>query len=323
MTDTPQTENGFTRIANELMDALAKTRISGEARQVLDAIIRKTYGWGKTSDDISLSQFMIMTGLSKSTICKAIKKLISMNIIVKRGSSATLFTKQGKAITSTYSVQKNHKYWKPLPKKETLRHVTQKGNLEQSGPATSPKKETLRHVPKNGNDVTQKANGTLPKKSTTIESLKKKAFSPNSIEYGLAKLLFDLILKKDSGHKQPDLEMWAGHIDDLIRIDGRMAEEIKSVIVWCQSGETAESRFWSSNVLSTDKLRQQFDRLRLKMEEDKIKSNRPEINRTVEAYKPRAKPERTAAGSKHISEILKAAGQKAFGKRKRKVEVSV
>ena len=178
-------------------------------------------------------------------------------------------------------------------------------------------------MPKNGNDVTQKANGTLPKKSTTIESLKKKAFSPNSIEYGLAKLLFDLILKKDSGHKQPDLEMWAGHIDDLIRIDGRMAEEIKSVIVWCQSGETAESRFWSSNVLSTDKLRQQFDRLRLKMEEDKIKSNRPEINRTVEAYKPRAKPERTAAGSKHISEILKAAGQKAFGKRKRKVEVSV
>ena len=129
MTDTPQTENGFTRIANELMDALARTRISGEARQVLDAIIRKTYGWGKTSDDISLSQFMIMTGLSKSTICKAIKKLISMNIIVKRGSSATLFTKQGKAITSTYSVQKNHKYWKPLPKK---------GNLETRNPKRKP-----------------------------------------------------------------------------------------------------------------------------------------------------------------------------------------
>ena len=42
---SPQTENGYVKIATELHDALCKTRISGEARQMLDVIIRKTYGY--------------------------------------------------------------------------------------------------------------------------------------------------------------------------------------------------------------------------------------------------------------------------------------
>jgi phage replication O-like protein O len=337
MTDTPQTENGFTRIANELMDALARTRISGEARQVLDAIIRKTYGWGKTSDDISLSQFMIMTGLSKSTICKAIRKLISMNIIIKRGCSVTLFTKQGKAVTSTYSVQKDHKYWKPLPKKETLRRGTKKGDLDQSGPdellkketvsdvakkgnleqsipGRLPKKETLSDVPQNSKDVTQNNNFTLPKNSPTIESLKKKAFSPDSDEHGLAKLLFDLILKRDSEHPRPDMEMWAGHIDCMIRLDGWKPDDIKSVIVWCQSGKTTESKFWGNNILSTDKLRQKFPQLRLKMEEDNIKHGPRKDTQGSEYFKPIPKPVRTSEGREHIKQLFQETRVKVFGK---------
>ena len=49
----PQVENGYTRIANELLEALAKIRIPGEARQVFDVIMRKTYGFRK-SDPIAL-----------------------------------------------------------------------------------------------------------------------------------------------------------------------------------------------------------------------------------------------------------------------------
>ena len=293
MTETPQTKDGFTGITNELMDALVRTRIPGEARQVLDAIIRKTYGWGKTSDDISLSQFMIMTGLSKSTICKAVKKLLAMNMIIKKGCAATLFTKQGKAIISTYSVQKEHKFWKPLPKKETLNDVTQLGN-----------------------DVTQKGNLTLPKKSPTKESLKKTTFSPNSVEYGLAKLLFDLIRKRNPGHKHPDLSIWSAHIDRMINLDGRKADDIEAVIRWCQSGESNESKFWNNNILSTEKLREKFDQLKLKMEVDRIKRNPPETNHPANGYKPAPMPVRTASEAKHISDILKAAGDRVFGRRR-------
>ena len=47
---SPQWENGYTKIANEILESLARIRINGEARQVLDVIIRKTYGYGKKTE---------------------------------------------------------------------------------------------------------------------------------------------------------------------------------------------------------------------------------------------------------------------------------
>lgn len=78
---SPQTEEGYTKIANELLEALAKIRIPGEARQVLDVIIRKTYGFNKSADLISLSQFVFFTGLKRPNVVRAIKKLLEMNVI--------------------------------------------------------------------------------------------------------------------------------------------------------------------------------------------------------------------------------------------------
>ena len=119
---SPQLENGYTKIANELLDALCRIRISGEARQVLDFIIRKTYGFNKKEDIIALSQICLGTGLKKSTTCKATNKLISMNMI----------TKKDNALGNIYRFNKDFDSWKPLPKKITLpkkeMSVTKKGN---------------------------------------------------------------------------------------------------------------------------------------------------------------------------------------------------
>jgi phage replication O-like protein O len=64
----PQTEHGFTRIANEIMDALALANMPGGARRVLDVVIRKTYGFGKKKDWISTSQIAKATGLDTRVI---------------------------------------------------------------------------------------------------------------------------------------------------------------------------------------------------------------------------------------------------------------
>jgi phage replication O-like protein O len=61
-------DTGFTRITNEFLDALIKIRVPGEAMQVLLAIIRKTYGFNKTEDWISLSQFKELIGQKKQTV---------------------------------------------------------------------------------------------------------------------------------------------------------------------------------------------------------------------------------------------------------------
>ncbi len=107
---SPQKENGYTPIANEIMDALARIRIPGEARQLLDVILRKTYGWNKCEDAISLSQFVEFTGIKKPNVCRNLNKLLGMNIIIKKDNDWCV----------TYGLQKIYSKWKPLSKKITL-----------------------------------------------------------------------------------------------------------------------------------------------------------------------------------------------------------
>jgi len=80
---SPQKENGFTPIANEILEKLVNICLLGSEFQVLLFIIRKTYGFHKKSDRISLSQFEQGTGLSRPTVIKTLKNLIARNMVVK------------------------------------------------------------------------------------------------------------------------------------------------------------------------------------------------------------------------------------------------
>ena len=69
----------------------------------------------------------------------------------------------------------------------------------------------------------------------------------------------DLILSRKPDFKKPDLQKWASYIDNMLRLDKRTPEAIEAVIRWCQADD-----FWCNNILSTAKLRKQFDQLDLK-----------------------------------------------------------
>lgn len=133
----PQWENGYTKIANEIMDALCKIRISGEATQCLNFIIRKTYGWGKKQDRISLSQFTKNTGVKKTNVCRAINKLKNMKIIIQ------IQDDKG----SLYEFNKDYEQWEVVPKKSS----------PQIDNEPSP----------------QIDNGVVPKKRHTIDNIQK------------------------------------------------------------------------------------------------------------------------------------------------------
>jgi len=77
----PQAENGHIDIAHEIAEALARIRLSGEESQCLWVIFRKTYGWHKKEDKISLSQFTELTGIKKQNVNRALIKLSSKKII--------------------------------------------------------------------------------------------------------------------------------------------------------------------------------------------------------------------------------------------------
>ena len=83
---SPQCEDGFTKIANEIMEALCRFRIPGQTRQVVDAIIRKTYGWHKTVDWVSQSQIVLTTRLLKGNVSRELSKAITHHLIIKNGN---------------------------------------------------------------------------------------------------------------------------------------------------------------------------------------------------------------------------------------------
>lgn len=148
----PQKENGYTSISNEIMDALAKIRINGEARQVLDVIFRKTYGFNKKEDAISLSQFSMATGLRRATVCRAINKLKLMGII----------TQKDNGIANIYRILKDYDTWKPLPKKIiSPKIITQKDNDHY------PKRESA--LPKKRHTITTITKDTITKDIGTSE----------------------------------------------------------------------------------------------------------------------------------------------------------
>lgn len=91
---SPQKENGFTPIANEIIEQLVKGDLLGSELALILLVIRKTYGYHKKEDCISLTQFEQGLGLSRHTVIKTIRNLVYNRMLVKGGSlgmSGTLY----------------------------------------------------------------------------------------------------------------------------------------------------------------------------------------------------------------------------------------
>lgn len=90
---SPQLENGHTRIADELLDAVIRHPLTKRQYKILLAIIRKTYGYGKVEDDISSSQLAKLTGLTSAHCRGTLLELEKLNIVVaRRGQYGKLMT---------------------------------------------------------------------------------------------------------------------------------------------------------------------------------------------------------------------------------------
>ncbi|MFC2018857.1 replication protein [Chloroflexota bacterium] len=90
---SPKLENGFTKIPNEILEPLARTKLSPYESRVLLLVLRKTYGWHKELDWISLSQISMGTGIAKPNVCRTIKRLKERNIITRPDSKHIGFQK--------------------------------------------------------------------------------------------------------------------------------------------------------------------------------------------------------------------------------------
>lgn len=114
---SPQLEDGYIRIANELFDAILRARLKYSTQTVLLAVMRKTYGYGKKEDDVSASQLGALCGMSRPHVAVALNELAVLGVIHKR---------EGKYGTIV-GVNKNYAAWMvnfaPTPDAETKQYV--------------------------------------------------------------------------------------------------------------------------------------------------------------------------------------------------------
>jgi len=211
-----QIDNGeFTRVHNSILEVLSRLQVSSLELRIILFILRKTYGFGKKSDVISLSQFESCGG-SRNNTYSAIKKLIQLNIITRN--------KKGLQ-TYEYSFNKYIEQWS-----QECFESRRSGNAKNFNSKTVPATET------SPNNITSPAtgtstspaigNGTVPaigthkrKKETIKEKGQQKVFTDQQLYFGkLAEICkVDMKLKKgqiaktvkrlrDAGYTMDDLE---------------------------------------------------------------------------------------------------------------------
>ena len=103
---SPQKENGFTPIANELLDAIMRTPMPDHARRVLLCIIRNSYGWQSKEVFLTPSKIAREVNLDVRLIPRAVKRLTDMNMVTRNGHF--------------YKVQKDYAAWKTFIRRDEI-----------------------------------------------------------------------------------------------------------------------------------------------------------------------------------------------------------
>ncbi|MBS3927745.1 MAG: replication protein [Sphingomonadales bacterium] len=96
---SPQTENGYFKVANELADAIFLFPFSGPQLRLVIWVMRYSYGWRrKETQSITLDGLTSITTIPRSTLSWTIQQLVGSGVLVR---SKDL----------TYRLNKNYEEW--------------------------------------------------------------------------------------------------------------------------------------------------------------------------------------------------------------------
>ncbi|EJH2777055.1 replication protein [Salmonella enterica] len=153
-------DDGFTRIANEILEAVMHAGLSQHQLLVFMAVMRKTYGFNKKSDWVSNEQLSELTGILPHK-CSSAK-----SALVKRG----ILTQTGRVI----GINKTVSEWSSLPVKGTEKKpYLEKVNLPESGNKSLPE-SGKKSLPESGKkSLPESGNGYYPNQVNTKDTITK------------------------------------------------------------------------------------------------------------------------------------------------------
>ena len=223
MTNNPQLENGYTKIANEIIDQLCRIKLSSYQMRVLLFVFRKTYGYNKKEDWISVSQIEEATGIYKAHVSRAKKELLQRKIVTSNGNKIAF--------------QKDSRLWCELPRMVT---VTKTGNivtnpgqkvtiLGQKLPVQVDTKDNIQNTITKERESIERKTHTI--KFSTIESLQESDLQEIADKY-----MTPLSFVKD---KLDDMVLWAGQRPNDPKIKNRNWK--LTLISWVKRDRPKES----------------------------------------------------------------------------------
>ena len=109
----------------------------------------------------------------------------------------------------------------------------------------------------NGNNQVSQSSEPKPPEDAVVHKKTAKGFVWGTrADLVVAQYMVDSVRRLDSKFKTPDMAKWANESRLMRTVEGRSPEEICLVFQWAN-----QDRFWRSNILSPQKLRQHFTAL--------------------------------------------------------------
>ncbi|MFM1655547.1 replication protein [Brevibacillus sp. B_LB10_24] len=251
----PQIEDGYTRIANEILEHIMKASLNGTQFRIVMAVWRFTYGFHRREHDLSLTFLARAINASRGQVDRELTALIDRNIISVVGT--------GGRGSRVISFNKNYTEWVDRP---LISGLSSNPSTEPSSTVSTEPSSTSRT--KKENIKEKNKNTRQPKKYAEDSTYFKMAVYFHGRVEAVAKAegLTHLIIKAD-------MQKWADEFRKLVEIDKVQDKSlIADVIDWVTSDQ-----FWKVNVLSAKKLRDKFGELALKMKASSKPKPQPKV----------------------------------------------
>ncbi|MDO5785562.1 MAG: replication protein [Eubacteriales bacterium] len=118
-TGNPQKEDGYTPIANELLEAMAAFPLTSMQYQILLIVLRQTYGFQCKSSDLSIGYIAAAIKRNKRRVGQEVAKLISANVL-------TEYQKATYSTARKIGINKHYEQWSMSTDAHSERERSQK-----------------------------------------------------------------------------------------------------------------------------------------------------------------------------------------------------
>lgn len=208
-----QVENGFTRIANQILEEIAQRKFNGTEFRIIMILWRYTYGFNRKQHSLSTGFIAEAIGMDNSRVRKVLKDLID-NKVIDVTEQATFNHSRVLAFNKNFEewgVKKDMRGRK-VPLSPNKQQPEGSKRSQPQGSKSTPKKESIKDIYK---DIKEEDESGDPIINLLI---KNNVVHPNGINYTLHEDLNDI---KDTFGFEDSEEMIKEAIKDAARGNGK------------------------------------------------------------------------------------------------------